>query len=121
MTNSFSLDDMKAALDAEFAPVTFTVGNDTLVLQNLMRIDATPRKEVLEAMAQLRTAEGAEEDKQDLALMGEAVTTILRNVVAGGKGQKLVDALGGDLLLSMKVLEKWTGATQAPEAGNSSD
>lgn len=122
MSNSFSLDNLREALDQEYAPLKIEVGGEELVLQNLMRIDSKPRKAVMDALKSLEKAEGKEDEEQtpeEVLAMSEALAVVLENVTAGGKGPKLVAALDGDLLLSMKVLEKWTAATQAPEAPTS--
>jgi len=126
MTIINSLEALKAALDVEFKPYVLELSaTESLTLKQLMRVDEKPRNEALSALEVIKknqAEEGStkEQTPEDIAALGAAVTTVLRCVVADGKGDRLVEALDGDLLLSMKVLEAWSGATQAPEATSSS-
>lgn len=123
MSNKFTLDNLRAELDRKFKPLELELDGETVTLQNLMRVDEKLRGEVMEALKEIEAAQGkedgAEQSPEDIAKLSEAVTLILRNVTANGRGDALVTALEGDLLLSMDILEKWTVATQAPEARNS--
>ena len=123
MSNIFSLESMKEELDKEFAPLQLELGKDTLTLRNLMRISDTDRETVLNALDSLDMGEDDDEDRErtteEIAAMSAAITEIFLAVTANGKGQKLVDYIDGDLQLSMKVMEKWTEATQPGEAQNS--
>lgn len=122
MSNIYNLDSLRADLDREFAPYKLTLGSETIVLRNLMRVGAKERQAVMESLKVIEAVQDEEKEQtpEDVAALSEAVETILVNVVADGKGPELARALGGDLLLSMKVLEGWTGATQPGEAQNSS-
>lgn len=125
MSNVFNLDSLREELDREFAPLTLTFGKEQVVLRNLMRISDTERKVVLKALEEveaLQPAEGEEESQslEEVEALGKAVHTVLLNVTGDGKGQKLVDYIGGDLMMSMKIMEQWTEATQPGEAENSS-
>ncbi|WP_158881992.1 phage tail assembly protein [Amycolatopsis anabasis] len=122
MTNSFSLDDLREDLDREFAPCTLTLGGEEIVLRNLMRLPEKERTEVLGALKEVEALDIESEEAQteeDLNKMSAALDRVLGTVAAEGKGKKLVQAIGGDVLLGMKVLERWTEATQPGEAQNS--
>jgi hypothetical protein len=124
MSNLFSLDDLRDALDKEFAPLQLELDGETLTLRNLMRIPGNNRDEVLAALDVIQEnkgEDGEDEDQsaEDVKAMATAVEVVLRNVTGDGKGEKLVRTVNGDLLLGMKILELWTEATQPGEAENS--
>lgn len=122
MANIYDLDTLRNDLDREFRPLEITVAGQNLVLQNLMRINKTDREHVLAALKEIDRLQGDDEtsqDPQNLTQLAEHVTTVLRTVVTNGQGQQLVDALGDDLMLTMRVMELWTEATQPGEAPNS--
>lgn len=54
-----------------------------------------------------------------LGRLENAVMTVLSIVPADGKGKKLVAAIGGDLALALKLMERWSEATQSGEAQHS--
>lgn len=123
MSNSYSLDDLKRDLDKEFAPVEIQVGNETVVLRNLMRIGEKEREAVLAALNEMDKVDPEREEQElspeEMATLTGAVNLILETVADKGKGKKLVAAINGDLALAMRVLEKWIEATQPGEAQNS--
>lgn len=109
-------------MDTKYKPLELTVGGETLVLQNLMRLGGGARKVVMDSLKVIEGVQNAEEaTPEDSLNMSNAIEAILENVTAAGKGKTLTDALAGDLVLSLDILEKWTVATQAPEAPTSSD
>lgn len=123
MSNVYTLETLKNDLDREFAPVVIEVDGERLVLRNLLRVNETERAMILEALKEVETS-NSDDDEADLSVeemqvLTSAVTNVLRSIVADGKGDKLVNHIDGDLMLSMKVLEMWTEATQPGEAQNS--
>jgi hypothetical protein len=124
MSNVYSLDTLKNDLDKEFAPLKLEIDGDELVLRNLMRVNDKDRDEVLAALKVVEENAKDEDDEdeqspEEIAAMSAAITTVIRCVTAGGKGEKLVQAIDGDLMLGMRVMELWTEATQPGEAQNS--
>ena len=123
MSNSLSLDDLRSDLDREYAPVVV----DGITLRNLLRVSEKERavvSEALEAMDSVKQEAGEEEgtanvSAEDAEKVSDALYTILRTVAADGRGDELVEKLGDDMMLAMKVLEHWVEATQPGEAGNS--
>jgi len=123
MSNSLSLDDLRSDLDREYAPVVV----DGITLRNLLRVSEKERavvSEALEAMDSVKQEAGEEEgtanvSAEDAEKVSGALYTILRTVAADGRGDELVEKLGDDMMLAMKVLEHWVEATQPGEAGNS--
>lgn len=122
MSNVYDLDALRADLDNAMAPYQLTLGGETLRLLNLMRCGSGARKNVMLALKVIEASqdETKEQTPEDVAALSDAVEVILRNVTADDKGDKLIAAIGGDLMLAMKVLEGWTKATQAGEAQPSS-
>jgi hypothetical protein len=121
MSNVYNLDSLKADLDREFAPLSLEVGGEKLVLRNLMRINEKEREAVLAALKEVESSDLDEENAkvEDLSALGTHIETILKTVVADGKGPKLVENIGGDIALSTKLIELWVEATQPGEAENS--
>lgn len=135
-SNQFNLDNLRRELEAEYAPMKVEVGEETYVLQSLMRISKERRKAVIEHFKALEadTPEDESGEKEegkvevDLASLDVdeenvliAVKGILSNVVQGpeGRGRQFVELLGDDMMLHMRLLEKWTKATQPGEAPSS--
>lgn len=133
MSNVFTLDSLREELENEYAPFKFEANGELYVLQSLLRVNKERRARVLDAMKSLRPEdeEGQETDgKVDVDLSDEdldedavlaAVKTILSSVVDGpdGRGKAMVDLLGDDLLMHMRLLQKWQEATQPGEAQDS--
>jgi hypothetical protein len=122
MSNIYSLDQLKRDMDREFAPLILDLDNDKLTLRNLMRINEKEREEVLGALKVVEKSSGKEEGDLEVAeitALSQAVGVILKNIVAEGKGDKLVAFLDGDLMMAMKIMDLWTEATQPGEAPNS--
>lgn len=114
MSNVYSLADLRADLDKEFAPVEIDLGRGKVVLRNVLRLNAEDRKKVMEASKLLT------QDKDgDIEELFEGIRTVIRLVAADGKGDALVNAIGDDLALGMKIMTIWTEATQPGEASNS--
>lgn len=110
--NIFTLEDLDAAIEREYAPLRFQAGGEEFVLRSLLRVEKKQRDAVVEKLKELD--DNQEELDEDSAL--STVQFVLKTVVADNKGAKLLKALGDDLLRCMKVLEKWTEATQPGEA-----
>lgn len=113
MSNVYSLVDLKAGLDKEFAPVELDLPRGSkVVLRNVMRLDSKDRAAVIEATKKFS-------DDADVDEMFEAVRVVLRTVADGNKGDSLVKEIGDDIALAMKIMNLWVEATQPGEAENS--
>lgn len=121
MSNSYSLAQLREDVDREFAPLTFDLGDDTVVLQSAMRLDDKDRLQVQADMKLIQTIQNsAEETEEDqVPALKAAVFSVLEKVTADKKGKKLVAALDGDLALGMMLMNKWGEATMPGEASNS--
>lgn len=115
MSNVYSLADLKADIDREFAPLEIDLGKGTVVLRNVLRLNSDERSIVVDA---IKTFSGDNEN-EDVNALFEAIRTVLKTVAKDNKGETLVNLIGDDLALAMKIINLWTEATQPGEASNS--
>lgn len=115
MSNVYSLDDLRNALDKEFAPVE--VGG--VVLRNLMRLPKGERAKVMDAIDAVQTTPEDANNEEQLDSLLNNIKTIILTVADGNKGRTLASAIGDDLALGMKIINLWSEATQPGEAQNS--
>lgn len=115
MSNVYSLENLRADLDKQFAPVEVMVGRSKVTLRNLMRLGKEDRISVQDLIDKLQSGD----ENQSADDMFDLIRSVLLVVVADDKGQTLVDAIGDDLALGMHLMERWTAATQPGEAQNS--
>ena len=113
--NVFTLEDLDAAIEKEYAPFKFRAGDEDFVLRSLLRVDKKQRDAVIAKLTELEDL--GENADEDTALA--TVQFILKAVCADNKGTKLVKVLGDDLLRCMKLMTRWTEATQPGEATDS--
>jgi hypothetical protein len=126
MSNTFDLEDLKDALDKEYAPLVLKLKGEAMVLRNLLRLGKGERSVVTKALAAVEANSGSEDEDEsgskgleDVDALADAVEDILRVVPADGMGKKLVEFVNGDIAFAMKILTAWTEATQPGEAENS--
>jgi len=122
---TFSLDQIKAAADAKYGSLDIPLSDkagDVVRLLNPLRMSEAQRAELRTIQDKLNdisaAAEGDEEPSEDAVkeqtdLIAEMLLAVAENKVAG---KKLLDALGGDLAMTMVVFEQYTEGTQAGEA-----
>lgn len=124
---TFSLDDIRAAADAKYGSLDIPLSEkqgDVVRLMNPLRMSEEQRKELQRIQDKLNEAgdksdsEEASEDAiaEQTALIKEMLLAVAENKQAG---QKLLDALNGDLAMTMVVFEKYTEGTQLGEASAS--
>lgn len=124
---TFSLDDIRAAADAKYGSLDIPLSEkqgDVVRLLNPLRMSEDQRKELQRIQDKLNEAgdksdsEEASEDAiaEQTALINEMLLAVAENKQAG---QKLIDALNGDLAMTMVVFEKYTEGTQLGEASAS--
>ena len=120
---TFTLDQLKADVEKNYATLSIEIGaDDKIELRNILRIDKAPRAEIMAQLDKLDKVQKNEELGQSEQL--EQTTKIARDIVsraAGKRGEDLLAVIGDDDALLMEILSKWTEATQAGEAENSSD
>jgi len=126
MPNVFTLEDLESAIEREYAPLTFKIGEDEFVLQSLLRVDKKIREAVIDRLNALdktgevgpdgKTIESSEPSEDDTLA---AVQFVLKSVTKGPGGPKLVRLLGNDLIRNMTLMRKWSEATRPGEATDS--
>lgn len=113
--NVFTLEDIDAAIEREYAPLRFQAGGEEFVLRSLLRVEKTKRDAVIEKLKEMDDQSNDVDEATALA----TVQLILKSVCADNKGTKLLKVVGDDLLRCMKLLARWTEATQPGEAPGS--
>jgi hypothetical protein len=116
MSKVFTLESMKEEIEREFAPVVFEAEGQKFVLKSLLRVDKKVRDEVMEKLQALDKKKDDEFDEDEVF---DTVRFLIKAVTDERKGAALVRLVGDDILLAMKLLEKWTEATQPGEAQDS--
>ncbi|GGM64800.1 hypothetical protein GCM10012275_39240 [Longimycelium tulufanense] len=111
--NVFTLDDLRAEIERQYAPLSFSADGEEFVLRSLLRIGKKDREAIL---GKLKTLEDTDESTFSEAELVEILKFVLGAVVADGKGPRLLTILGDDLLLLRGLMERWTEATQPGEA-----
>ena len=123
---TFSLDQIKAAADAKYGSLDIPLSDkqgDVVRLLNPLRMSEAQRGELRLIQDRLNEISSSQEDedaeptedavKEQTDLIAEMLLAVAENKTAG---QKLLDALGGDLAMTMIVFEQYTEGTQAGEA-----
>lgn len=125
---TFSLDQIKAAADAKYGSLDIPLSEkqgDVVRLLNPLRMSEAQRTELRVIQDKLNDIAAANEDgdedaeptedavKEQTDLIAEMLMAVAENKAAG---KKLLDALGGDLAMTMIVFEQYTEGTQAGEA-----
>jgi hypothetical protein len=139
MSEVFDLDSLREEVEREFAPLRLTVGDQEVVLGNPIRMPKEDRKALQsafnrldemttavqkdEAAAAKAKEEGveytstidADEVEADLLVTAQSIIKI----AAGKAGTKLVNKIGDDLQLTMKLIELWGQKVSPGEASSS--
>lgn len=113
--NSYSLDDLRRDLDAQFKPLTITVEGEEFQLVNLLRADLNVRKTATEKLKSLQAETTQQDYDSVLAAMSELIVAITDN----DRGEALVAAMNDDVQLMMKVITLWIEASNLGEASSS--
>lgn len=109
----FSLDDIKAAADAEYTSTEFEFGDGKVaVLTNPLRLSAKARSEM--ARMQERLDAAAKDPAIDQAGLLEGA--LLLACADRAVGKEFIAAIGGDLAVLAKVFESYVQGVQAGEA-----
>lgn len=117
MTNIISLDSIREDVERKFKPVVIDLGGTEVTLRNLLRLDATKRREVTALLKSVQRDGDESVDADEVLASMHKVLEIVADDVKSGKA--LTKALAGDLTVTMEVIHLWTEATQPGEAENS--
>lgn len=117
MGNVFTLDSLREELENEYAPIRIPLSDGSeAVLPSILRLDKVTRKAVHKTLKDIDKAQDANPD--DLDGLEVLVRKVLSQV-AGKPGAQLLEDLGEDLALTMRVFTKWMEGSQPGEASAS--
>lgn len=109
MTNSFTLDDIRAAADRKYGSVFI----DDIELVNPIRLSKKDRDALSAIQAQLDVEDDEKLDVDQAEVFEDTIRLVAKTKA---QGNKLVSACGGDLALLAEVMEHYNGGVQAGEA-----
>ena len=121
MSNVFTLDSLREEVAKEFAPLKIALSDGTeTVLRNLLRLNEKTRTEVLDTLKGLDLNDEDEGEVRGDERVTQLTTSVARVLeLVSDKGKKFVRELDGDLLLMMKILNRWMEESQLGEAQTS--
>lgn len=109
---TFSLDDLKTAVQKKYAPTVIQNGKDEYVLPNLLQLEAKRRKTITSLVDTL-------DETNDVEKQLEVVNEVLTVLTDDGRGEELLALLGGNTAMIMELFESWMDGTQVGEAERS--
>lgn len=117
---TFSLTDLKNAVDKKYAPTIVENGSDTYTFQNLLQLPTERRDAVMKLIDSVSGNEDDEDSDEadDVGLANELETfsEILRLVEINDKGQELIDLLGDNTAMLIELGSAWMNGSQLGEA-----
>jgi hypothetical protein len=118
--NVFTLDAMRAEIEAEFAPFQIEVDGEKLTLRNLLRVPKSRRDEVYGLLDELSAAQESEEGTLSVTEKSAQIALKIIPLVADKEklARTLVERIEDDLALTLRLFNVWMDATQS---GNSED
>lgn len=114
---TFSLTDLKNAVDKKYAPTIVENGTDTYTFQNMLQLPTKRRDKVMELIDSVSASEESEEGN-DGTITDELETfsEILRLVEVNDRGQELIDLLGDNTAMLIELGSAWMNGSQLGEA-----
>lgn len=113
MSNKITLDDIRAAAEAQYGALEIEVGGTTVRLLNLLRLSRKNR-DALVAVQDKLSADGADQE----ALLKEAITLVAETPA---QARALLKEVGDDLAVLATIFQRYVEGTQAGEASGSRD
>lgn len=122
MAKKFTLDAIREVAERKYGSTEIDLGDGTVVeLQSILRLNSSDRKSIQTKLKELEELSDSDETGQDGEL-DEGLVEIASDIllmVAKSNGKKLIREIGGDLVVTMQVLEAWLEDTQPGEASSS--
>lgn len=113
---TFTLTDLKNEVSKKYAPTVIENGSETYTLQNLLQLPEKTREEVMDLIDQLDVeAEDEESTESSLSRQLRIFSEAIIKVEENGKGQELIDLMGGNPALVLELAQAWMNATQVGE------
>lgn len=106
---TFTLTDLKKAVDKKYAPTIIKNGKTEYRLENMLQLPVEKTDEVLTLVDKFDTAEGIKEQI-------EIFEAVIEAVEVNGKGRELIDLLGGSQGSLIELGTTWMQGTELGEA-----
>lgn len=106
---TFSLTDLKKAVDKKYAPTIIKNGKTEYRLENMLQLPVEKTDEVLALVDKFDTAEGIKEQI-------EIFEAVIEAVEVNGKGRELIELLGGSQGALIELGTTWMQGTELGEA-----
>jgi hypothetical protein len=112
MSNTFALDDIRAAAERQYADTTIQISDTQSVkLLNPLRLPEARRNKLIAIQDRMNAAAKGDSDENQGDLLEEGL-----RLVAERGAEILIDAIGGDLTVLASTFQHYTKETQAGEA-----
>lgn len=120
MGNIFTLESMREEIEREFAPFQIDLGDDKVVtLRNVLRLPKKDRDVVYRLLDELSSDSESDSETglSSTERSAEVALKIFPLVAESEKaGRQLVESLGDDLALTLRVFSAWMKGAQVGEA-----
>lgn len=113
---TFTLDDLRAAADKKYAPTIVEAGDETFTLPTLLRMDADTRTKITKMISKAEELVGEDESAEDLDAEIQLFSDLVVEAEANGKGERLLELIGGDVAVLVDLVTAWLKDSQAGEA-----
>lgn len=123
MSNTFTLDNIRAATRQRYEPVTVELDEDTSIeLPSLLRLGQKDRDQITETLSDIRNIASGDDDElgdDESELIIEAIGTVLKKIQP--KAKRLLTAIEEEELVVQvsiltQILNGWIARTQVGEA-----
>lgn len=111
------LDDLRKDLDSKFNTFKIEVGEEEFVFRSSMRMSKVERKNLKGALETFQKF--LSDESTSLEDAEPIINGIVEKLVAGGKGKRLLRAIGDDIALTISVVSEWIASTSPGEASGS--
>lgn len=124
MGNVFTLDAMREDIERTYAPFQIILSpGKTVTLRNVLRLDKARRKVVYGLLDELGDLQKSRDEESGLSVTeksAEVIHKLIPLIADDAKlGQELVEGIGDDIALTLKVFSEWMESSQAGEAEGS--
>lgn len=110
--STITLASIREAAERKYGNCVVDLGDGSVTLRNVLRLSKDERGAFKDAQNAMK-----DDDADEVALLEQCLLL----VAEPGKGQPLVDAIGGDLTLLAEVFSQYAEATEVGEASRSED
>ncbi len=113
---TLSLDDIRDSIEKEFVSTTITIGEESVKMVNPLRMAKDQRAKLSKTLKAASTG-GDDESLEDAF---EKMIAVIRDAIPDAKQAKvLLDEIGDDMAVAVKVLDAYMEAMKPGEASGS--